>query len=134
MKTDICLILEGTYPYVHGGVSSWLQRIVTSLSDFTFSIVHLSSTGDVIRTPRYKIPSNILEFKEVFIHDFRDDKTKTTGSKSEGWNAVRQFYKGLEHDDFSSLDNLSGNANRGCKHHIYTSKSDRLLYPPYSVS
>ncbi len=106
MKTDICLILEGTYPYVHGGVSSWLQRIVTSLSDFTFSIVHLSSTGDVIRTPRYEIPPNILEFKEVFIHDFRDDKSKTRGNKNEGWNAVRQFYKGLEHDDFSGLDNF----------------------------
>ena len=103
MKTDICLILEGTYPYVHGGVSSWIQKIVTSLSDLTFSIVHLSSTGDVMRPPQYKIPSNILEFKEVFIHDFHDDKTKTAGNKKEGWKALAQFYRDLENDDFSNL-------------------------------
>ena len=85
MKTDICLILEGTYPYVHGGVSGWIHNLITTLPDYTFSIVYVSSTGDVIRTPKYEIPPNILEFKEVFIHDFQDDKTKSRGDKEEGW-------------------------------------------------
>ena len=65
MKTDICLILEGTYPYVHGGVSSWIHNLVTTLQEFTFSIVYISSTGDTPRVAQYKIPSNIIEFKDV---------------------------------------------------------------------
>ena len=34
---DVCLVLEGTYPYVSGGVSTWVHQIVTALSDVTFS-------------------------------------------------------------------------------------------------
>jgi hypothetical protein len=30
---DVCMLLEGTYPYVRGGVSSWVHHILTGLSD-----------------------------------------------------------------------------------------------------
>ncbi|EQD32167.1 lipopolysaccharide N-acetylglucosaminyltransferase, partial [mine drainage metagenome] len=35
---DICLILEGTYPYVTGGVSSWTHQLIMSLPEFTFHL------------------------------------------------------------------------------------------------
>jgi len=35
---DICLILEGTYPYVTGGVSSWTHQLITSLPEFSFHL------------------------------------------------------------------------------------------------
>jgi glycosyltransferase involved in cell wall biosynthesis len=35
---DICLILEGTYPYVTGGVSSWTHQLITNLPEFTFHL------------------------------------------------------------------------------------------------
>ena len=35
---DICLILEGTYPYVTGGVSSWTHQLISSLPEFTFHL------------------------------------------------------------------------------------------------
>lgn len=98
MHTDVCLILEGTYPYVYGGVSSWVNNLITSLPDVSFSIVHLSATGDIIRTPKYKIPSNILEFKEVFVHDFHNEKGKTKGSKGQGWDAIQGLYQQIGND------------------------------------
>lgn len=104
MKTDICLILEGTYPYVSGGVSTWVHSIVSSLPDLTFSIIHISSTGDVIKTPQYEIPNNIIEFKEVFVHDFEDNMDKTNGKKEKAWEVLRQFYADLDRNDFSQLE------------------------------
>lgn len=98
MKADICLILEGTYPYVHGGVSSWIHELVSAMQEFTFSIIHISATGDVMHVPKYDIPPNIIEFKEAFIHDFSDDKSKTFGNKSDGWNTLREYYSQLESD------------------------------------
>ncbi len=92
MKTDICLILEGTYPYVYGGVSSWIHQIVKAYPDLTFSIVHISSTGDTLKSPKYQIPSNILAFKEIYIHDFVNEKSRTYGTKKEGWDAIKEFY------------------------------------------
>ena len=35
---DVCLILEGTYPYVTGGVSSWTHQLITSLPEFSFHL------------------------------------------------------------------------------------------------
>jgi glycosyltransferase involved in cell wall biosynthesis len=104
MKTNICLILEGTYPYAHGGVSSWIHQLVTNLKDFSFSIVLLSATGDTIRTTKYEIPPNILEFKEEFIFEFADDRRSTHGSKEEGWKALRELYTKLGMEDFYDLE------------------------------
>ena len=30
-KADIALLLEGTYPFIRGGVSSWVHQIITGL-------------------------------------------------------------------------------------------------------
>ena len=38
---DVCLLLEGTYPYVSGGVSSWVHDIIGGLPEVSFHIVAL---------------------------------------------------------------------------------------------
>ena len=37
-KTDICLLLEGTYPYVMGGVAQWVHHLTGALQEYTFSL------------------------------------------------------------------------------------------------
>jgi glycosyltransferase involved in cell wall biosynthesis len=56
----ICLILEGTYPYVTGGVSEWTHSLISNLPEFDFSILHIY-TGLEPRAPRYKLPDNVRE-------------------------------------------------------------------------
>ena len=62
-RVDVCLILEGTYPYVTGGVSAWVQGLLTGLPDLTFAIVHLSTGGEK-REARYPLPPNLVAFIE----------------------------------------------------------------------
>jgi len=40
--TSVCLLTEGTYPYVTGGVSTWARGLVGGLPDISWSVVHLS--------------------------------------------------------------------------------------------
>jgi hypothetical protein len=42
-EADVCIILEGAYPFIAGGVSSWTHDLIRANSDLTF---HLS------RSPR----------------------------------------------------------------------------------
>ena len=42
---DIAFLLEGTYPYIRGGVSSWVHQIIRGLPELTFSIAFLGDTG-----------------------------------------------------------------------------------------
>ena len=43
MKPKICLIIEGSYPYVQGGVSSWVHQLICGLDEYAFEIVALRS-------------------------------------------------------------------------------------------
>ncbi|MHC4959009.1 MAG: GT4 family glycosyltransferase PelF [Planctomycetota bacterium] len=71
MKADICLVLEGTYPFVSGGVSSWVHHLATELSDFTFTILHISpKKGFYTKGPVYEMPKNVLGVSEVPLHDY----------------------------------------------------------------
>jgi len=57
---DVCMLVEGTYPYVSGGVSSWIHGLITNLPDFTFSLVHLSSAPVSDRVAQYVLPANVI--------------------------------------------------------------------------
>ena len=43
---DVCLILEGTYPFVTGGVSSWTHQLIVHLPDVKFHLYCLVAERD----------------------------------------------------------------------------------------
>ncbi len=67
MKTepaDICLVLEGTYPYVFGGVSKWVHELLEAQSDLSFHLVSLMPPNH--RSPlRFEIPKNVVSRKDI---------------------------------------------------------------------
>ncbi|MFP4520779.1 MAG: GT4 family glycosyltransferase PelF [Fibrobacterota bacterium] len=82
---DVCLMLEGTYPYVTGGVSSWVNQLIQNLPDTTFGIVHISASRDEIRGFKYKMPANVKQFHEVFLHDYHYDSIPDFKKSSGNW-------------------------------------------------
>src|SRR5436190_735764 len=62
---EICLVLEGTYPFVPGGVSSWVQTLVTSLSELTFNILHIGPYPGAYTQPCYQVPGNVVRLEQV---------------------------------------------------------------------
>ena len=43
-SADIALLLEGTFPYVSGVVSSWINQIVRAYPQYRFALVFLGSS------------------------------------------------------------------------------------------
>jgi len=66
---DITLLLEGTYPYVRGGVSSCVHQLVRAMPDVTFSIFYIGSHRKLAQDPKYDIPKNVLAIEPVFLFD-----------------------------------------------------------------
>lgn len=62
---DVCLYVEGAYPYVRGGVSTWVQQILNELPDLTFHLVHIGAQPGGVR--QYVFPSNLREYREIFL-------------------------------------------------------------------
>lgn len=67
-EPDICLLLEGTYPYVSGGVSTWVHQIMTSLPDLTFAVFYIGSERVPGASYQYRIPSNVVRTDEFYLH------------------------------------------------------------------
>jgi glycosyltransferase involved in cell wall biosynthesis len=58
-RADVCLILEGTYPYVAGGVSSWTHDLLLAHKDLSFHLVTLVPKSAKLITS-YQVPANVI--------------------------------------------------------------------------
>lgn len=69
-KVKIALILEGSYPYIYGGVSSWTHQLVTALSEIEFSVISIMPSSKEQYTIKYELPSNVTQVRTVYLEDF----------------------------------------------------------------
>lgn len=74
VEADVCMVLEGTYPYVQGGVSSWVHQIVSQLPEFKFALFYIGSVREQAAKRRYEPPPNVVSITEVFIFERMPDE------------------------------------------------------------
>ena len=66
----ICLIAEGCYPYVVGGVSSWIHRLIQSFSSQEFIILAIVANRSWSGKFVYELPENVAEVHELYLEDY----------------------------------------------------------------
>lgn len=69
---DIALLLEGTFPFVSGGVSSWVNQIIRAFPEYRFGIVFLGSRRSDYGEPKYALPDNVVHLETHYLHDTDD--------------------------------------------------------------
>lgn len=55
----IGLVLEGSYPYVSGGVASWAHMLIEQMSDHQFELVTITPGPLTEKDYKYKLPANV---------------------------------------------------------------------------
>lgn len=65
----ICLILEGSYPYVHGGVSTWMHQYIQNMPQHEFVLWVIGAKSKSKGQFVYQLPDNVVEVHEVFLDD-----------------------------------------------------------------
>ena len=65
----ICLLAEGSYPYVVGGVSSWVQMLMEGLPEHEFVIYAIGAEQKDRGHYKYKLPPNCAGVTEVFLDE-----------------------------------------------------------------
>jgi glycosyltransferase involved in cell wall biosynthesis len=63
---DVCLLLEGTYPYVSGGVSTWVNDLIRAQSHLRFHCVALLADRKD-RVFKYPIAGNVVGLTHVYL-------------------------------------------------------------------
>lgn len=106
---DVCLILEGTYPYVAGGVSTWVHQLISSMKDIRFGILSIFPHYDPEREPKYAVPSHVIYLKEIYLHDYSLQSSRRRNPKKADFEALRCFYEEVgqhRYDRFSEVVRL----------------------------
>lgn len=140
----VCLIVEGSYPYVTGGISGWLQQMLRELKDMEFSILAIKATRNENMEFKYKIPQNVTEIKNIYLLD--DDyinkrKKKVRLSKKE-YEAFESLFFGEDVDwssifDFFKQESISINQFLGGYDFLkmtkdyYSTKYNRVIFSDF---
>lgn len=73
----ICVICEGCYPFVAGGVSSWLQSLMTAMPEHTFTIWAIGAQEKQKGHFAYQLPKNVDGIRDVYLDAVLNERTSS---------------------------------------------------------
>ncbi|MBP5262939.1 MAG: GT4 family glycosyltransferase PelF [Lachnospiraceae bacterium] len=97
----ICMVAEGCYPYVVGGVSSWIHSIIKAFPEHEFIVLAILANRSYRGKFAYELPENLIQVHEVYLEDY-DWRSKKTDRKRR---------KSLTNDEYEALLSLLINQN-----------------------
>lgn len=91
----ICLVAEGCYPYVVGGVSGWINNMIKSFPEHEFVILAIVSDRENSGQFKYELPENVVEVYEAYLNDYdwgmKPKEGKRTHLNSKQYKALRSI-------------------------------------------
>ncbi len=63
----ICLVLEGSYPYVRGGVSTWVDGFIRGMPEHEFILWTINDLEEKKGKFEYQLPDNVIAIHEHFL-------------------------------------------------------------------
>ena len=72
----ICIIAEGSYPYVAGGVSSWISQIIKAFPEHKFKIISIMPSKKETTELKYEIHDNVIKLRTLYLNDYLNIKHK----------------------------------------------------------
>lgn len=106
-SADILLLLEGTFPYVSGGVSSWVDTLIRKFPNYTFAIVFLGGQKSDYNGFRYQLPPNVTHFEAHYLFDptekHKPHEAKPNPHDFDALTSVHDGFKNIDATDFCVL-------------------------------
>jgi polysaccharide biosynthesis protein PelF len=116
-NADVTLILEGTYPYIAGGVSTWVHQILDAYPERRFSLLHIGPHPGAYHKPLYELPRNVSALHEVYCRGHeqlgrrmvpRLDLPRSRRAPSRVLSAIHRLHLSDQVDDELLADLFSG--------------------------
>jgi glycosyltransferase involved in cell wall biosynthesis len=87
---DVCLLVEGTYPYVAGGVSAWVHDIIKGHPELRFSVFNIGSRAGVYGPPSYALPDNVTQLHQTYCSELETTRI-TSAARARLDGEIRAF-------------------------------------------
>ena len=98
---DILIPCEGTFPYVRGGVSSWIAQLIAGLPQYKFGIVFIGSrVEDYAPKPLFPFPENLYYMIEMFMFDEAEKPPiKAQNGDPQKFEEIKKLYQWFKTED-----------------------------------
>ena len=142
----ICMVAEGCYPYVTGGVSSWIHSMIQSFPNHEFIILTIIANREQSGKFVYELPKNVTEIHEVYLEDVdwgkSSNKTRKKRLKATEYRALRslimnhrvdweQIFKMFHNQDLSVNDLLMGPSFYRIAREYYDLKYSQIVFSDF---
>lgn len=89
----ICIVAEGCYPYVVGGVSSWIHSLIRLFPEQEFIILAIVADRSMRGKYVYELPPNVKEIHEVYLNDsdWVGKRMRKSRMKKKEYHALRSL-------------------------------------------
>ncbi|MBA1146380.1 GT4 family glycosyltransferase PelF [Ectothiorhodospiraceae bacterium WFHF3C12] len=113
---DVTLLLEGTYPYVRGGVSSWVHQLVSALPQYRFGLLFMGSRRKDYGQAQYALPDNVAFLREIYLMDLgRRHKPRPRRGNTAAFEAsarLHEYFRGDQQAPDALLERVFGDLGR----------------------
>ena len=94
----VCIVAEGCYPYVVGGVSGWINSLIRSFPNVEFILLAIVANRSFRGKFVYELPENLTQVYEVYL----DDCEWESGNRKR--KSLRQV--NLSHKEYDEMLNM----------------------------
>ena len=97
--THVCMVIEGAYPYITGGVSAWCHKLITDIKDVEFSLLVILPASYRGKSYKYEIPDNVKNIYEVWLDkDYFAQKNNSPNKKdiNHFFNEIENFHTSMK--------------------------------------
>ena len=122
LDLTVCLLVEGSYPFVTGGVSAWVQELIAALPSVRFALFTISPKPG--QDLRYTLPLNVVSHRDIVVNAPRSSRIRPRGGTPAFLENVRRLHAAFNADGDPHLAELIGRMPVG-----YTPSEDTLRDP-----
>jgi polysaccharide biosynthesis protein PelF len=107
-RADVCLIVEGGYPYNLGGLASWMDALMRASPTLRFHVIAIGISAQP-RVPKYAIAENVVGITDVLIDRAPAGRKPGRGNAariSHGVRLIQDVLSGASGASFEALIDL----------------------------
>lgn len=97
---DIGLLLEGSYPFVSGGVSHWVHQIIENFPQYTFALIFLGGVPeDYKKGLRYTLAKNVVHLEVHYLfEEAKIPPKRALKGNAKAFENIKELHHCLRHD------------------------------------
>jgi glycosyltransferase involved in cell wall biosynthesis len=103
-EITVCLLVEGSYPFITGGVSAWVQELIAALPHVRFTLFTISPAGKQVL--RYKLPSNVVGHRDIVLNEKVHSRGRPAGGGAAFVTAIRAMHEAFASQSDPRLDEV----------------------------